>query len=70
MLWGFCSELLILHTCQAAEVCGLIGFADREAEKQRLLSLSSELNLEKGTLERRAADLSAALVVGITTMHY
>jgi hypothetical protein len=56
--------------CQAAEVCGLIGFADREVEKQRLLNRSSELNCEKDALEQRAADLSAALVVGITTTHY
>jgi len=35
---------------------------EREAEKQRLLSHSSELNFEKETLEQRAADLSAALV--------
>jgi hypothetical protein len=56
--------------CQAAEVCGLIGFAEREAEKQRLLSRSSELNFEKEALEQRATDLSAALVVRITTTHY
>jgi hypothetical protein len=56
--------------CQAAEVCGLIGFADREAEKQRLLNRSSELNFEKEALEQRAADLSGALVVGIKTTHY
>ncbi|GFG31104.1 hypothetical protein Cfor_04603 [Coptotermes formosanus] len=35
---------------------------EREAEKQRLLSLKSELNFEKDALEQRAADLSAALV--------
>jgi len=46
------------------------GFAEREAEKQRLLSHSSELNFEKEALEQRASDLSAALVVGITTTHY
>ena len=70
MLWGFCSELFILCMCQATGNCGLIGFAEREAEKQRLLSRSSELNLEKEALEQRAADLSAALVVGIATTHY
>jgi len=70
VLWEFCSELFILHICQAEEDCGLIGFAEREAEKQRLLSHSSELNFEKETLEQRAADLSAALVVRITTTRY
>jgi hypothetical protein len=56
--------------CQAVEVCGPIGFAEREVEKQRLLSRSSELNFEKEALEQRAADLSAALVVCITTTLY
>jgi len=56
--------------CQAAEDCGLIGFAEREAEKQRLLGRGSELNFEKEALEQRAAHLSAALVVRITTTHY
>jgi hypothetical protein len=56
--------------CQAAEDCGLIGFAEREAEKQSLLSRTSELNSEKEALEQRAADLSAALAVGITTNLY
>jgi hypothetical protein len=70
VLWGFCSELFILHTCQAAEDCGLVGVAEREAEKQRLLGHSSELNFEKEALEQRAADLSAALVVGIATTYY
>jgi hypothetical protein len=55
--------------CQAEEDCGLIVFPEREAEKQRLLSHSSELNFEKEALEQRAADLSAALVVRITTTH-
>jgi uncharacterized protein YaaN involved in tellurite resistance len=67
---GFCSKPVIFHTCQAAIVCDLIGFAEREAEKQRLLSLKSELNFEKDALEQRAADLSAALVVSITTTCY
>jgi hypothetical protein len=55
--------------CQAAKDCGL-GFAEREVEKQRLLSHSSELNFEKEALEQRAADLSAALAVRITTTRY
>jgi hypothetical protein len=56
--------------CQAEEECGLIGFAEREVEKQRLMSHNSELNFEKEALEHRAADLSAALVVRIITTHY
>jgi hypothetical protein len=36
-------------------------------EKQRLLNRNSELNFEKDALEQRAAELSAALTVNITT---
>jgi hypothetical protein len=41
-------------------------FPEREAEKQRLLRHNSELKLEKDTLEKRAAELSAAVMVNIT----
>jgi hypothetical protein len=42
-----------------------IAVAEREAEKQKLESRNSELNFEKDALEKRATELSAALVVNI-----
>jgi hypothetical protein len=44
----------------------LITVTEREAEKLRLASHNSELNSEKDVLEKRTADLSAALAVNIT----
>jgi hypothetical protein len=44
----------------------LIIVAEREAEKLKLASRNEELNSEKGALEKRAAELSAALAVNIT----
>jgi hypothetical protein len=66
VLREFCSEWLI----SKCRICGLVGVAERQAEKQRLLSCNSELNFEKDALEQRAADLSAALVASITTSQY
>ena len=59
----------LTHVSGCSRLC-LIGFAEREAEKQRLLSRTSELNFEKEALEERAADLNAALAVRITTALY
>ncbi|XP_069674615.1 PHD finger protein 21A-like isoform X2 [Periplaneta americana] len=67
------------HTACAAECgrcpkCSLkqekdsvdIKVAEREAEKQRLVSHNGQLNAEKDALEKRAAELSAALVAQTT----
>jgi hypothetical protein len=58
------STLVCTH--QDAAVIGIIAVTEREAEKQKLASRNSELNFEKDTLEKRAAELNAALAVNIT----
>jgi hypothetical protein len=58
------SALVCIH--QDAAVIGIIVVTERETEKQKLASRNSELNFEKDALEKRAAELNAALAVNIT----